>query len=199
MKLAAHVVLPHSWFCNTTGAAIPLQQSRFCDIARKRKIGFATRLHYHGRVHCNRVLPAKRFCVSTSCRSPYSVADMKFAAPVVLPHSWFCSTAGAATLPKKLTIGFATLLHKPGMPQTSWLELQSLVLRVTRSTCRWISTARGGMIPFDGNVNAIGLRLHRTFRIHVVLPYLPRASYVVQSVHISGDCNLCRRAIETWS
>ena len=108
MKLAAHVVLPHSWFCNTTGAAIPLQQSRFCDIARKRKIGFATRLHYHGRVHCNRVLPAKRFCVSTSCRSPYSVADMKFAAPVVLPHSWFCNTAGAATLPKN---GRSVLQH----------------------------------------------------------------------------------------
>ena len=110
----------------------------FATLSKKTTIGFATRLHSHGRVHCNRVLPAKRFWSSTSCRSIDSVADLKLAAHVVLPHSWFCNTVGAATSPqqsrfcdvvKKKAVGFATRLHKPRMPQTSWLELRSSILR----------------------------------------------------------------------
>ena len=135
---ATQSVLQHRY--NEAGfATLPKKKDdRFCDIVKKTTIGFATRLHSHGRVHCNRVLPAKRFWSSTSCRSIDSVADLKLAAHVVLPHSWFCNTVGAATSPqqsrfcdvvKKKAVGFATRLHKPRMPQTSWLELRSSILR----------------------------------------------------------------------
>ena len=45
MEFLTHAVLLHSWFCNTVGAVPPLQRSRLCTTAKKKVVGFATRLH----------------------------------------------------------------------------------------------------------------------------------------------------------
>ena len=45
MEFLTHAVLLHSWFCNTVGAVTPLQHSRLCTTAKKKVVGFATRLH----------------------------------------------------------------------------------------------------------------------------------------------------------
>ena len=104
---------------------------------------------YHRRVHCNRVFLSKRFWYSTSCRTTFGNSPRMrfcytagFATQSVLQHR--CNKAGFATLLKKKDdrfcnttslcllckmIGFATRLHKPRMPQTSWLELRSSILR----------------------------------------------------------------------
>ena len=84
--------------------------------------------------------PAPMLASCTSCsyapRNRFSYAD-----------SWFCNTVGAATplqqsrfcntaknTAKKKTIGFATRLHKPRTPQTSWLDLRSSVFKRRRQS-----------------------------------------------------------------
>ena len=135
---ATQSVLQHRY--NEAGfATLPQKKDdRFCDIVKKNDNRFCNTTSLSWTRALQSSSSAKRFWSSTSCRSIDSVADLKLAAHVVLPHSWFCNTVGAATSPqqsrfcdvvKKKAVGFATRLHKPRMPQTSWLELRSSILR----------------------------------------------------------------------